>query len=1195
MLVRLQSLIALCLIWGIFPLLFGQIQEWVYTYNGPTDRHDRFCNITYGADGNTYLAGWSDVKWPDFPGDFIIISFGPGGNERWFYRYSYSSAGYPACKIIWGGDGNVYAVSSNLVISLTPAGVERWVYSGASGASSIAYGSDGNLYLCGDNKVISLSTAGTERWTYSGVDWCKDIVYGSDGSIYVAGAEGSKFTVASLTSTGTERWVYSYSGSLNDDLAYSIISNDGNIYAAGRIKTNHYMDLFVVSLTAAGVEQWTYKYSGPGAYWDCATDMTMGLDGNLYVTGKGGYGGSQGDIIALSLTASGNKRWFYDYNGPGNSSDCAYTVSCGLDGNIYITGESIGFGSYDVVAISLTQFGNKRWVYRYDGGDEDAAWFFCYGLDGKLYICGDTYRNIPTFNADLLLIKLDPGVTGISDISTNPAKLIFDYSSKEFDNFLCPSKMRISSSVIDQNLVEKMKNRNSDELVPIIIQMTEQLNAETLQNQAIKLRKPERRAWVSSKAKLLAQNTQKEILAFLESEKSKGKADGINSLWIVNSISAEVTPDVLHNLSKMQGIYRIWFNGDCFQALEDFVPDRNVAEEYIGRGTAWGVDKIRADSVWINLGYTGKGIIIGVLDTGVRWSHDDLKDHMWEGGTLYPYHGWNFVSDNNSPADDNGHGTHVAGTIAGDGTAGTQTGVAPDAQIMVLKVLNSAGSGSIVDMARAIQFAIDHNTDAVNLSMGAANPSDATKDYCRDMSNMAYAADLPMAIAAGNGDGTGGHYAVPNDIYTPGDAPTSWYGNAGHSACIAVGATDAADNIASFSSYGPTQWNTSIYTDYPYPPGLIKPDVSAPGVNITSLDYFTTSGYINKSGTSMATPHLTGTIALMLEKNRFLTCREIDSIIETTAIDFGVVGRDNNYGAGRIDALDAVWTVKPSITGDGTFYVINSPGATANLEFDKPSWKASWIKDAIPASYAVGAGQSTVVVAYVDTTGLAPGTYWDTLWISSNDPDENPYPEPVTLILGATGISFSFFTADAKDDGVLLTWRMESETSTMEWLLERSLEQDDNYSHLTTILGNGTTPTPTTYNWFDDGVEVGNTYYYKLGDLDLNGNVTWYGPVSARVPNSFGKLVLRESTPNPFKGNTLIRYHLPRTAFVNLSVYDVTGRLIRKIAKEEQKRGWYSITWDGKDNNSKILPSGIYYCRLSQGNSTQTRKILLVK
>jgi len=88
---------------------------------------------------------------------------------------------------------------------------------------------------------------------------------------------------------------------------------------------------------------------------------------------------------------------------------------------------------------------------------------------------------------------------------------------------------------------------------------------------------------------------------------------------------------------------------------------------------------------------------------------------------------------------------------------------------------------------------------------------------------------------------------------------------------------------------------------------------------------------------------------------------------------------------------------------------------------------------------------------------------------------------------------------------------------------------------------------------------------------------------------------LRESTPNPFKGNTLIRYHLPRTAFVNLSVYDVTGRLIRKIAKEEQKRGWYSITWDGKDNNSKILPSGIYYCRLSQGNSTQTRKILLVK
>ena len=137
--------------------------------------------------------------------------------------------------------------------------------------------------------------------------------------------------------------------------------------------------------------------------------------------------------------------------------------------------------------------------------------------------------------------------------------------------------------------------------------------------------------------------------------------------------------------------------------------------------------------------------------------------------------------------------------------------------------------------------------------------------------------------------------------------------NAGGTSCvISVGAVDYDDNIAAFSSEGPSQWaDVPEYGDYPYTAGsntqigLIRPDICAPGVQIKSLDCNNTNGYTLMDGTSMATPLVTGTIALMLSKNGALTPEQIDQILENTAVKI-TEHKSNDYGAGRLDALAAV-------------------------------------------------------------------------------------------------------------------------------------------------------------------------------------------------------------------------------------------------------------------------------------------------
>jgi uncharacterized delta-60 repeat protein len=359
----------------VITIVFGQLERWIYTYNGPQNGGDGASSIVYGLDGNIYAAGWAFSG--DNDQDFTVVSLDPFGSERWIYSYDRPE-------------------------------------NGIDGASSIVYGSDGNIYVAGfisgidanaDFTVISLTPSGTERWVYRHnrpeEKWerATSVVYGSDGNIYAVGisyeSEGeSDLLVVSLTSTGTERWVYSYNGPGNGiDGAFSIIyGSDGNIYVAGwSYGIDTYTDLIVISLTPSGNKRWIYRYNGPGNYRDRAYSIDYGIDGNIYVAGWS-YGlNTDKDYIILSLDPSGIERWTYIYNGPGNEDDGANSIVYGSDGYIYSAGYSYGIGSSaDFTVISLTPFGNERWVYRYDGpgNDIDVVTSIVYGSDGNIYLAG---------------------------------------------------------------------------------------------------------------------------------------------------------------------------------------------------------------------------------------------------------------------------------------------------------------------------------------------------------------------------------------------------------------------------------------------------------------------------------------------------------------------------------------------------------------------------------------------------------------------------------------------------------------------------------------------------------------------------------------------------------------------------------------------------------------------------------------
>lgn len=363
--------------------------------------------------------------------------------------------------------------------------------------------------------------------------------------------------------------------------------------------------------------------------------------------------------------------------------------------------------------------------------------------------------------------------------------------------------------------------------------------------------------------------------------------------WLIDSVAGTVELSRIHEIVDLPGVVFVELDGILGIQMEDVVPAHGV------------------DLVWQDTGYTGEGVTMAIIDTGIDGNHTALDDLDDDNTTNDPkivafYDAINHPESTNGteifPYDDNGHGTHCAGITAGTGAPNYQhIGVAPRANLVGVKVLDGGGSGSFAAVMAGMEWTVEKrhefNIRAASMSLGALTGAiewtSSEEESVNRMANEMMRAGVTLFIAAGNSGGTA-------TIGTPGSAED----------VITVGSLDKNTAIAVYSSQGPTE------------EGRVKPNVAFVGSSVNAPDANTGDGYVALSGTSMATPGAAGVAVLMYQANPDLSPFDIRNIMQETstyrechymlanepcAEDAIPKNRQNNvYGHGHVNAQPAV-------------------------------------------------------------------------------------------------------------------------------------------------------------------------------------------------------------------------------------------------------------------------------------------------
>ena len=346
-----------------------------------------------------------------------------GAVEAWVQRYSAADHDY-ARKVVTDNAGNVFVTGSSrgtngfydyATIKYSGAGVPLWTNRYDNGshdyAWAIAVDGGSNVFVTGqsagsgtsfDYATVAYSGAGLPLWTNrydnGSDDYANAIAVDGSGNVFVTGDSvgiGTSFDYATVaySGAGVPLWTNRYNGPANGGLFFNALAvgGNGNVFVTGQLRgTNGFFDYATVAYSGAGAPLWTNRYNGPANSNDVVTAIAVGASGNVFVTGWSVGIGSFVDYATVAYSGAGVPLWTNRYNGPANSYDDAYAIAVDASGNVFVTGPSIGTGSYDYATVAYSGAGLPLWTNRYNGpaNGYDQANAIAVDRSGNVFVTG---------------------------------------------------------------------------------------------------------------------------------------------------------------------------------------------------------------------------------------------------------------------------------------------------------------------------------------------------------------------------------------------------------------------------------------------------------------------------------------------------------------------------------------------------------------------------------------------------------------------------------------------------------------------------------------------------------------------------------------------------------------------------------------------------------------------------------------
>jgi subtilisin family serine protease len=481
-----------------------------------------------------------------------------------------------------------------------------------------------------------------------------------------------------------------------------------------------------------------------------------------------------------------------------------------------------------------------------------------------------------------------------------------------------PVAAQESQPVISPALQSRLDGQSQNEKVSVIVILSEQVNVQGIGGR----NRAEKRRNLILALQNTSDRTQANLRGILNSLKNNGDVDRFTPLWIINAIAVTGNQHAINALANQPEVQSI--------ALDQIIqgPERTGASS----APEQNINIVNAPALW-SMGYQGQGVVVANMDTGVSYTHPDLNA-QWRGGSnsWYDPYGQHPAT----PTDVNGHGTWTMGVMVGRDAGGTSIGVAPQSTWIAVKIFNDSNVATTSAIHLGFQWLLNPDgnlqtndaPDVVNNSWTMGAPG------C----DLTFEPDLQALVAAGITPvfAAGNYGPASSTSPSPANNPSAF----------AVGATDDNDVIYPLSSRGP---NTCGGSSAAYPA------VVAPGVDIRSSDLY--GLYYSATGTSLAAPHVSGAIALLLNAFPNLSVADVRNALTLSAVDLGSAGPDDTFGNGRIDIVaaynliaggglptstpTAIFTVTPTLTPTPSPTATIPPATTLHIsDLDRSSVKS---------------------------------------------------------------------------------------------------------------------------------------------------------------------------------------------------------------------------------------------------------------